>query len=107
MRVALKELESISFDIACSDALKNLHSDLELLKEKYLKNTSTEEGIVLRQHASSNERARKLKLKYKRLKQRTSPYNSLELHQHHPGRPKSDYRYRNRFGRKAAKLRKV
>lgn len=71
-----------------------------------MQNTSTEKGLVVCQHTCSNHRARKLKLKYKRLKKRMDPYNSLELHKP-SGRPRNDYRHRNRFGKKAADLRKV
>ena len=104
--MTLKELESLSFDIASTDALTNLRSDLELLKTKYLLSTSTENGLVLCQHIGAGERARKLKLKYKHLRQRAAPYKTLESDQH-SGRPRNDYRYRNHFGRKAADFRKV
>ena len=51
-------------------------------------------------------RARRLKLKYKRLAQWYTIYGSLFTNKQ-PGRPRADFRYRNRVGRKAAKLVKV
>ena len=107
VRVTLKELESVSFDITSANVLKQLLSDLETLKSKYVQSLSTEDGLVLRTQAtSSSERARKLKLKYKRLRQRTAPYGSLTPKQQ-SGRPRTDYRYRNSVGKKATNLRKV
>ena len=106
VRVTLKELESLSFDINSADAIKQLHSDLESLKKKFQQSTSTENGLVLRTQATcSRDRARKLKLTYKQLRQRMAPYDSLYTKQQ-SGRPRSDYRYRNRVGKKATTLRK-
>ena len=107
VRVALKELESLSFDITSNDVLKELFSDLEALKVKYGQKVTTENGLVIRTPAtSSNQRARKLKLKYKHLRLKTTPYGSL-FTKAHSGRPRMNHRYRNRFGRKASNLRKV
>ncbi len=49
--------------------MQQLLTDLETLKTKYIKHVSTEGRLVLR-HKSTNssERAQKLKLKYKRMK---------------------------------------
>ena len=109
VRVTLKELESLSFDIASADVLKNLSDELQALKSKYQQNVTRERGLVVRPqvHATSScERARKLKLKYKRLRQRIAPYGSLKPKKQ-PGRPRSDYRHRNRVGKKASNWRKV
>ena len=109
VRVTLKELESLSFDIPRVDVLKQLLSDLESLKTKYRQTLSTENGLVLRTQATCtcpHERARKLKLKYKRFRQRAAPYGSL-IPKQQSGRPRSDHRYRNRVGKKATDLRKV
>ena len=54
-------------------------------------------------YTSSNLRTRKLKLKYKRLRQDTTPHGSLDT-KCLSGRPRVDYQYRNRFGRKASNL---
>ena len=109
VRVTLKELESLSFDITSADILKTLSCELVTLKTKYQQNVTCESGLVVRPqvHATSSfERARKLKLKYKRLRQRRAPYGSL-VPKKQPGRPRSDYRHRNRVGRKASNWRKV
>ena len=109
VRVTLKELESLSFDITSADVLKNLSCELEALKAKYQQNVTYESGLVVRPQVratSSFKRARKLKLKYKRLRQRIAPYGSL-VPKKQPGRPRSDYRHRNRVGKKASNWRKV
>ncbi len=103
VRIALKELESLSFDMEDANSLRSLLD----LRVKYNKDLHTEEGLILRpQPTSTTERARKLKLKYKRLQQRAVPYGSLES-KLQPGRPRADERYRNRVGRRAANFRKV
>ena len=89
-----------------SDHLQQLHSELQALKTKYQKNLSIDSELIMRynvQKSSSTERARRLKLKYKRLAQRSTPYGSLFTSKQ-PGRPKADFRYRNRVGRKAVNL---
>ena len=101
VRVALKELESLSFDITSADVLKSLFGDLQALKAKYQQNVTCESGLVLRPqvHATNSfERVRKLKLKYKRLRQRVAPYGSL-VPKKQPGRPRNDYHHRNRVGK--------
>ena len=78
--LVLKELESLSFDIDSSDVLKNLSDELQALKAKYQLNVTSVNGLVLRPQVyatNSCERARKLKLKYKRMRQRVAPYTIL------------------------------
>ena len=101
------DFKRTSFDITSSDALCELYSDLEALKSKYGQNVSTENGLILRTKVTcSNQRARQLKLKCKRLRRASIPYGSL-VTKVKSGRPRADCRYRNRFGRKASNLRKV
>ena len=60
VRVTLKELESLSFDIANADVLKNLSDELQALKAKYQQNVTRERGLVVHPqvHATSScERA--------------------------------------------------
>ena len=109
VRVTLKELESLSFELDSSDVLKNLSEELQALKAKYQLNVTSENGLVLRPQiyaTNSCERARKLKLKYKRMRQRVAPYVSLKPKKQ-PGRPRRDYHHRNRVGKKASTWRKV
>ena len=85
----MKELESLSFDIASNDVLKNLFEEVQALKAKYQQNATRESGLILRtqvQATSSCERVRKLKLKYKYFRQHTAPYGSLKP-KNTPGRP--------------------
>ena len=63
--VALKEIESLSFDITSADVLKNLSDELQALKAKYHQNVARESGLVLwlQVHTRSLfKRAWKLKL---------------------------------------------
>jgi len=94
-----------------SKALEQLYGDLQALKSKYGQNLSTECGLIIRnqvQVTSSSERARKIKLKYKHLARRLTPYGTLSANKlKQPGHPKGDYHYRNRVGRKASNWFKV
>ena len=105
VRVTL-ELECLSFDITSADVIEKLAEELQALKAKYQQNVPSENGLLLRPQVNATnsfERARKLKLKYKRLKQRVAPYSSLKPKKL-PGRPRGDYRHRNRVGKKASKV---
>ena len=107
VRVTLKELECLSFDLESGKVLEQLHGELEVLKLKYEQMVSRECGLVIRSQAtSSTDRARKLKLKYKHLHRQSTPYGTLSAG-NCPGHPKGDYRYRNRVGRKASNWIKV
>ena len=109
VRIILKELESLSFDIASDDVIKELQDELHTIKVKYQKNVSKENGLHLYtqvQPTSSFERVRKLKIKYKRLRQQVVPYDFL-IPKMKAGRPRNEYHYRNRVGKKASNWRKV
>ncbi len=75
---------------------------MDQIEAKYGQKVSTENGLATLAYAhnlttSSNLRTRKLKLKYKRLRQNTKVYGyfvCLEI----------NYQYRNKFGRKASNL---
>lgn len=47
VRVTLKELESLSFDITSADILKTLSCELEALKAKYQQNMTCKSGLVV------------------------------------------------------------
>ena len=88
------------------DILKQLSVDLQAILHKYSEFVSKEQGLIVRPKVtSSSERARKLKQKYKRIAKQVALYKSLPTKQ--PGRPRLNAGFRNRVGRKAAKLRKV
>lgn len=99
------------YNMSEPDKLKGLHADLEKIKRKYTTSLPSEEGLTLRSFSKLNRcsvTARKLKLKYKRLRQRTAMYGSLlKSGKREAGRPRMDAKFRNRVGRKAAKLRQV
>ena len=106
VRIALKEIESLSFNMEVTGNLRNLVEDLQSLHRKYSACVQRDQGLVLRpKTTSSAERALQLKRKYKRLSQQISLYKSLPTKQ--GGRPRLDACYRNRVGKKAANKRKV
>ena len=47
VRIILKELESLSFDIASDDVIKELQDELHTIKVKYQKNVNKENGLHL------------------------------------------------------------
>ena len=106
IRIALKEIESLSFNMEVIGNLQNLSEDLQSLQRKYCECVPKYQGLVLRPKATSSaERALQLKRKYKRLSQQISQYKALPTKQ--GGRPRLDASYRNRVGRKATNKRKV
>ena len=87
VRMCLKEIDSLSYNMEASDILK-------------------EQGLIIRPKVtSSSERAGRLKQKYKRIGKQVALYKPLPVSQ--PGRHRLNPKFRNRVGRKAAKLRKV
>ena len=76
VRISLKEIESLTYNITKPDQLKGLQADLEKIKRKYSAVLPSEEGLTLRSFTKLTRcsvTARKLlKLKYKRLQQRTA-----------------------------------
>ena len=103
IRIALKEIELLSFNMEVIGNLQNLAKSLQC---KYCECVPKYQGLVLRPKATSSaERALQLKRKYKRLSQQISQYKTLPTKQ--GGRPRLDASYRNRVGRKATNKRKV
>ena len=51
VRIILKELESLSFDIASDDVIRELQDELHTIKVKYQKNVSKENGLHLHTQA--------------------------------------------------------
>lgn len=89
------------------DILKQLSVDLQAVLHKYGKSVSKEQGLIVRPKVtSSSERARKLKQKYKRIAKQVALYKPLPVNLQ-TGRPRLNPGFRNRVGKKAAKLRKV
>ena len=113
VRITLKEIESLSFNIEESSSLRNLSADLKLILVKHGASVHRDEGLVVRPKAtSSTERAFKLKRKYKRMSRQAALYKSgykpLQTNEQCPrGRPRHNACYRNRVGKKAGLKRKV
>lgn len=106
VRMCLKQIESLSYDMETSDTLKQLCKDLQDVLNKHSAAVPKEQGLIIRPKVtSSSERARKLKHKYKRLGKQVALYKPLPTSQ--PGRHRLNAAFRNRVGRKAAKLRAV
>ena len=101
IRVSLKCIETLTFNITDAKKLQELLQQVESLEHSCREQLPKEEGLVLRPTPSLGERAKKLKLKYKRLRSRTQMYASLTK----KVKPKGDSKYKNRFGKKAQKLR--
>ena len=100
IRVSLKCIESLTFNITDAKKLQELLHQIEALEHSCREQLPNEGGIVLRPTPSLGDRAKKLKLKYKRLHGRTQMYASLMK----KNKPKPS-KYKNRVGRKAQKLR--
>lgn len=108
VRVVLKEIETLSFDMAAEDDVKLLLQDLRSLQKKHDHGIQKSEGIIVRPKVkctNASEKALQLKRRYKRLKQQASQYTSLPEKQ--GGRPRFNAAYRNRVGKKAANKREV
>ena len=66
IRIALKEIESLSFNMEVIGNLRNLVEDLQSLQRKYGECLPSDGGLVLRPKATNSaERALHLKRKYK------------------------------------------
>ena len=106
IRISLKEIESLSFNMESAEDLQNLEIDLKSLQQKYKECIPREQGLFIRPKATCGaEKALKLKQRYKRLTQRVLHYKPLPTKQ--AGRPRMDASYRNRVGKKATNKRKV
>ena len=82
VRIALKEIESLSFNMEDSASLRNLAADLQSLQMQYGECVQRDQGLVVRPKATSSaERAFKLKQNYKRMSQLVSCYKSLPTNQ--------------------------
>ena len=104
--IAAKALQSLAYSCDNEDDLTRLLGKLECIADEVKKSLPKSEGLVIRPQLSS-DRARRIKLKYKNLVKRTRQYGSLVHLQKQPGRKRQDYRFRNRVGMRADRLRQV
>ena len=66
MRIRLKEIECLLYNMEDNDILKQLSVDLHVILHKYSEFVSKEKGLIVRlKVTSSSEQAHKLKQKYK------------------------------------------
>ena len=101
IRISLKCIETLTFNITDAKKLQDLLQQVESLERSCREQLPKEGGIVLRPTLSLGERAKKLKLKYKQLHGRTQTYASLIK----SAKMKGNSKYKHRYGRKAQKLR--
>jgi len=79
VRIALKEIESLSFNMEVIGNSRNLAEDLQSLHMKYSACVQRDQGLVLHpKTTSSAERALQLKEKCKQLSQQISLCKSLD-----------------------------
>ncbi len=101
-----KVIDSLAY--ACSDVhhLEEM-GKLDDLVGVFKSGLPSSEELILRP-LSLVERMRRICGKYRKLSKSASAYSSLESYSHsQPGRKRADFRYRNRVGIKADRLRKV
>ena len=105
VRIALKEIESLSSNMELAEDLHKLGKDLQSLQAKYSEGLPKDQGLFIRPKATGGaERVLKLKRKYKRLTQKISHYKSIPTRQ--VRRPRLDNCY-HRVGKNATTKRKV
>lgn len=97
-RTALKVLETLTYSCTNPNDLHEIATKVEELILALRKKLPKSEGIILRPEArkAARKRAQKISRKYRPL-----PSSALR------GRPRNDWRYQNRVGKKADELRKV
>ena len=97
-RTALKVLETLTYSCTKPNDLRDIATKVEELIMETKKKLPQSEGLILRPEArkAARERAKKICRKYRPL-----PHSVKR------GRPKTNWRYHNRVGRKADELRKV
>ena len=94
VRMCLKEIESLSYNVEASDMLKELTIDLQIILNKHNAFATKEQGLIIRPKVtSSSERARRLKQKYKRIGKQIALYKPLPVSQ--PGRHRLNPKFRN------------
>ena len=103
VRVSLKCLESLSFNMSDPAMLENLLCKLRTLEADYKAQLPSSEGLIIRPQLTHT--AQKLKLKYKKLQKRVQHHSVIPTHSRSK-RP-SQYKFKGRVGVAAARLRKV
>ena len=95
VRQILKNMESLAFDYTNVEDLLEFQAKLEKIHAEMKEKLPEKEGLILRPTLTS-EKARRVKLKYKKLRSRATEYSSLaSSRKHRRQQPRS------KVGRKA------
>ena len=105
--ITLKVIQSLAYTTDDTDRLRDLLDQLEALEKQFKRILPSAEGLIMRS-TSLSDRTKRIKRKYSKLLQQAQHYSTLDLYQKHkPGRKRQDWRFRNRVGAKADRLREV
>ena len=100
-------IQSLAYTTDDTDRLRDLLVQLEALEKQFRRIFPSTEGLIM--HSTSlSDRTKRIKRKYSKLLQQAQHYSTLDLYRKHkPGRKRQDWRFRNRVGAKADRLREV
>lgn len=104
--ITLKAIESLSYDCLDSDKLQMLHQMLKNVENRFRSLLPHQDGLLLRPTLVTHL-ARKVSLKYRKLRLRSSKYGCLPLHKRTRKGTIGKWRYWNRVGKKADEHKKV
>ena len=105
--ITLNVIQSLAYKTDDTDRLRDLLDQLEALEKQFKRILPSAEGLIMRS-TSLSDRTKRIKRKYSKLLQQAQHYSTLDLYRKHkPGRKRQDWRFRNRVGAKADRLREV
>ena len=105
--ITLNVIQSLAYKTDDTDRLRDLLDQLEALEKQFRRILPSAEGQIMRS-TSLSDRTKRIKRKYSKLLQQAQHYSTLDLYRKHkPGRKRQDWRFRNRVGAKADRLREV
>ena len=106
VRIALKNLETLSYVCTDSDLLMNLYSSVHEITQEFKEKLPSKEGLLLTTTQTQNQ-ALRTKKKYKSIRAKLKlGYGSLPQPRQH-GRKRGNSKFRNRVGIRANTHRKV
>ena len=105
--ITLKVIQSLAYTTDDTDRLRDLLDQLEAHEKQFKRILPSAEGLIMRS-TSLSDRTKRIKRKYSKLLQQAQHYSTLDLYgKHKPGRKRQHWRFRNRVGAKADRLREV
>ena len=105
--ITSKVIQSLAYTTDDTDRLRDLLVQLEALEKQFRRILPSTEGQIMRS-TSLSDRTNRIKQKYSKLLQQAQHYSTLDLYRKHkPGRKRQHWRFRNRVGAKADRLREV